>query len=135
MDRSTFDAVRSRVMSEREPCGSQGLDGMVFDLAYALDQAGCRTVRHIKTTGRRQLMVGAACRPETVPVTEARAALERARVERASFDNEAHVVAAVEHQIRLDFVTWWETLGGIYVTCRITVTLGRHASRRPPTRR
>jgi hypothetical protein len=108
---------------------------MISDLGYALEQAGFRLVRHIKKTGVRELLVEATCVPETVPLAEARTALERAWGERASFERETHAVAEDEHRIRLDFVSWREGLGGTYVTGRIVVDLDRPAPRLPRKRR
>lgn len=137
MDRQAFDTVQSGVMRARQPYSSQSLDDMIMDVDHALLQEGFRLIGDVTKTGEPQSMLLVTCVPETETVSwaDVRSALERAWVEHAAFDEEAHVMDEDEQQIRLDFVTWWPRPGGRYVTGRIAVDVSRDVAQGSSGRR
>lgn len=113
-------------MSQRNPYSSQELDGPMIDIDWALEQEGFR-VRRIKKTGNRRLMLEVMCAPEGPARAEVQPALERAWLEQAAFDREAHLLTQEEYEVRLEFVTWWEHTGGKYDT---GATIGNYVTGR-----
>jgi hypothetical protein len=107
--------------------GGLNLEGMIDDVDHALWSEGF-LVHRIEKTGDPQRMLEVTCAPDSVPVTQARAALEHAWIEEAAFRKEAHIVEEHANQLLLDFVTWWDQPDGPYVTGRVVADLTRSPS-------
>ena len=116
-------AIRKKVAKPDLRYTGLSLDGASIDADYGLEEAGFR-VQRTKRTGDLSQMVLYECRPDWPNATtdEVAQRLEHAWVTRGAFKHEAHVLAAEEELVVLDFVTWWDS--GTFYTGRIEAKLG-----------